>query len=138
MSPAQRGFGHLYFGHLILFRDSDFVLRIYTFYRETPHAPLRGTFSNPRPLGLDSLLSFTHRRGSSVAVLPVECFFLFNWGDAYSLLRATNSLQYREGHEVFSAVTGGRPLFFHDLSVGEAAFSPDLSGENAEGASIPS
>ena len=25
------------------------------------------------------------------------------------------------GHEVFSDVTGGRPLFFHDLSVGETA-----------------
>ena len=132
MSAAQRGFGHL-----ILFRDSDFMLPIYTFYRETPHAPLRGTFSNPRPLGLDSLLSFTHRRGSSVAVLPVECFFLFNWAEAYSLLRARNSLRYQQGHEVFSVVTGGRPLSFSRLISGGSRSSPDFLGENAEGASIP-
>ncbi|MBA7682595.1 hypothetical protein ES703_90947 [subsurface metagenome] len=53
------------------------------------------------------------------------------------LLRASNSLQYREGHEVFSVVTGGRPLSFSRLISGGSRSSSDLSGENAEGASIP-
>jgi hypothetical protein len=48
------------------------------------------------------------------------------------LLRATNSLQYREGHEVFSVVTGGRPLSFSRLISGGNRSSPDFSGENAE------
>jgi len=34
------------------------------------------------------------------------------------LLRVLNSLQYREGHEVFSEVTGGRPLSFSRLISG--------------------
>ena len=55
-SAAQRSFGHLDFGHLILFRDSDLVLRIYTFHRETPHAPPRDASSKPSPLGGDCLL----------------------------------------------------------------------------------
>jgi len=53
------------------------------------------------------------------------------------LLRASNSLQYREGHEVFSVVTGGRPLSFSRLISGGNRSSPDLLGENAEGAKNP-
>jgi len=53
------------------------------------------------------------------------------------LLRGSNSLQYREGHEVFSVVTGGRPLSFSRLISGGSRSSPDLSGENAEGAKTP-
>jgi len=53
------------------------------------------------------------------------------------LLRPSNSLQYREGHEVFSVVTGGRPLSFSQLISGRSRSSPDLSGENAEGAKNP-
>jgi len=56
MSAAQCGFGHLDFGHLILFRDSYFVLRICAFYGETNHAPMWGVSSKPRPLGVDYLL----------------------------------------------------------------------------------
>ena len=48
-------------------------------------------------------------------------------------LRASNNLQYREGHEVFSVVTGGRPLSFSRLISGGSRSSPGLSGENAEG-----
>ncbi len=56
---------------------------------------------------------------------------------AILLLRASNSLQYREGHEVFSVVTGGRPLSFSRLISGGSRSSPDFLGENEEGASIP-
>jgi hypothetical protein len=38
------------------------------------------------------------------------------WTDL--LLRALNSLQYQDGHEVFSEVTGGRPLSFSRLISG--------------------
>jgi len=64
-----------------------------------------------------------------------EGFFVTIYLDI--LLRASNSLQYRDGHEVFSTVTGGRPLSFSRLISGGSRSSPDLSGENAEGASIP-
>ena len=53
------------------------------------------------------------------------------------LMRASNSLQYREGHEVFSVVTGGRPLSFSRLISGGSRSSPDLLGENAEEAKTP-
>jgi len=49
------------------------------------------------------------------------------------LLKASNSLQYWDGHEVFSVVPGGRPLSFSRLISGGSRSSPDLSGENAEG-----
>ena len=53
------------------------------------------------------------------------------------LLRASNSLRCLKGHEVFSVVTGGRPLSFSRLISGGSRSSPDLSGENAEGAKTP-
>jgi hypothetical protein len=53
------------------------------------------------------------------------------------LLRASNSLQYLEGHEVFSVVTGGRPLSFSRLISRGSRSSPDLWGENAEGSKTP-
>jgi hypothetical protein len=64
-----------------------------------------------------------------------EGFFVTIYLDI--LPRASNSLQYREGHEVFSVVTGGRSLSFSRLISGGSRSSPDLSGENAEGAKNP-
>ena len=61
-------------------------------------------------------------------------------------MRASNSLHYREGREVFSAVTGGRPLSFsRRISGGSRSPEPfglELMAErpvegNAEGASLP-
>jgi len=80
--------------------------------------------------------------GSCFLVNPRTGFpgFVFSFSISetlYLLLRVSNSLQYREGHEVFSVVTGGRPLCFSRLISGGSRSSPDLSGENAEGASIP-
>jgi len=58
--------------------------------------------------------------------------------DYYKILvRATNRLRCRDGHEVFSVVTGGRPLSFSRLISGGSRSSPDFLGENAEGARIP-
>ncbi len=52
------------------------------------------------------------------------------------LLRPSNSLHYREGHEVFSVVTGGRPLSFSRLISGGSR-SPEPVEGNAEGAKYP-
>jgi len=54
----------------------------------------------------------------------------------YLLLRPPNSLQYRDGHEVFSVVTGGRPLSFSRLISGGSR-SPEPVEGNAEGAKTP-
>ena len=55
---AQYSFGHLDFCHLILFRISDFEIRIFMFYRAMPPAPLWGVASKPCPLGVDPLLYY--------------------------------------------------------------------------------
>ena len=60
------------------------------------------------------------------------------------LLRAANNLQYRDGHEVSSAVTGGprrarpsrRPLFFSRRINGGSRSHESVEG-NAEGARLP-
>jgi hypothetical protein len=60
------------------------------------------------------------------------------------LLRASNSLQYREGHEVFSEVTGGRPLFFSRLisggnpaGSGKRASLPAIASRSGEAGKTP-
>jgi hypothetical protein len=53
-----------------------------------------------------------------------------------SLLRAQNSLLYQDGHEVISAVTGGRAWFFSRLGYGGNR-SPEPVEGNAEGARLP-
>ena len=42
LKDALNGLSHLDFGHSILFRVSDFVLRIYYIKAETPYASLYG------------------------------------------------------------------------------------------------
>jgi len=50
---AQYSFGHLDFGHLILFRISDFEIRTFLFNSAVPPALLWGVISKPGPLGPD-------------------------------------------------------------------------------------
>jgi len=89
-----------------------------------PHLVQTGMYSAAAEI-LHALL------GGSLAYTPQQ-------DGAILLRRTSNSLQYREGHEVFSSVvTGGRPLSFSRLISGGSRSSPDLWGENAEGASIP-
>ena len=57
LSAPQGSFCHLDFGHLVLFRISDFVLRICAFYGETTYPPLWGVSSRPSPSGDDYLVS---------------------------------------------------------------------------------
>ena len=52
------------------------------------------------------------------------------------MLRASNSLDDREGHKVFSAVTGGRPSFF-SRRISGGSRSPEPVEGNAEGARLP-
>ena len=54
------GFRSLGFFYLILFRISNFVLRIYTIAGGAPQAPLLGASSKPRPLGVNSLRGGAH------------------------------------------------------------------------------
>ena len=57
-------------------------------------------------------------------------------GGPQILLREQKSLLYLDGHEVFSAVTGGRAPLFSRLGYGGNR-SPEPVEGNAEGAKIP-
>jgi len=79
--------------------------------------------------------------GSCFLVNPRTGFpgFVFSFSISetlYLLLRASNSLQYREGHEVFSVVTGGRLLSFSRL-ISAGSSSPEPVEGNAEGEKNP-
>jgi len=72
-----------------------------------------------------------------VKLFHVKQLLLMVMSSQHLLLRALNSLRYREGHEVFSGVTGGRPLSFSRLISGGSRILSRLVGRECGGGKYP-